>query len=255
MALGAIPGTESVEAVVTVMNSWDKWERVFGVALPAFHAHGIATEPFIDQVHHRLNNIVGPAQLGLHHMVLNQLRDAIRVARNKHYADAHLPALADLDEIRQMSDRGLRWDAVQGVADKPELSAESQRFRYVLLKKNSEVGVACTRLLDKTNRMLVTILVDECWYGASPFFGSQHLATALKELYDLDPRKTVWMVHQTASSGYTREGRDEFWLLNFAYDSTSCHYNNPKRTLYSSMSELLSALEEDGSRSRPRQGE
>jgi hypothetical protein len=213
-ALGVIPGQPSIKAIVEVMHRWHQWDRIFGIALPAFHAHGIDTEPFIDEVDRRLS-VVSPDQVGFYSIVLNQLRDAIRVHRTSEYAGAFLPAVADLDEIRSSSDQGLRWSPVAEAMDKPDLFQGEQRFRYTLMNQRSEVGILCERLSRQSDRVMVTILVDERWYGASPRLAPQYLATALTELYDLDPEKTSWVIHQTPLSGYTRKGRDEFWLHTF----------------------------------------
>lgn len=253
-ALGAVPGNESVEAIVEVMHSWRKWDRIFGIALPAFHAHGIHTEPFLDEVHRHLNAIC-PEQLQIHDMVLNSLRDTIRLNRTEALSALSLPVVADLDEVRQFSDGGVRWSLSQDGSDIPDISEGMVRFRYQLCGKNSEVGVTCERLAGQSDRVVVTILVDDQWYGASPMVGLQYLATALRESYDLEPEKTFWVIHQSASSAFTRKGQDEFWLLDLAYDPISGHYSGPQRTLYPSMEAVLSALEGGGSRAYPNRSE
>jgi hypothetical protein len=117
------------------------------------------------------------------------------------------------------------------------------------------VGVSCEPLAGQLDRVAVTILVDDQWYGASPMLGLQYLATALRELYDLQPEKTSWVIHQSASSAFTRKGQDEFWLLDLAYDPLSGHYSRPQRTPYPSMVAVLSELKGGGWRSHPHQSE
>ncbi len=243
-ALGAIPGKESVEAIVKVMQSWGNWERIFSTALPAFYAHGLETEGFVDQVDRYLTDICSDP-LVIHHLVLNSLREKIRKHHTEELAALSLPAVADLDQIIQCSDCGERWIPINGAAEAPNIQDGVARFRYVSGGRNSEVGLKSEPLTGGSGRRIVTILVDEEWYGSPPMLVRQYLATAIKELYDLEPDKTSWVIHQTPGCAHTLEGLDEFWLLDLTFVPATGHFTGHKRTLYSSMNAVVKALLEE----------
>lgn len=238
VALGMVPSSRAIKAIVEIIESWSDSEAIMHAALPAFFNHGLETEPYLDRVQSYLDRVC-PAEREIYCAVLNSLRDQIRMSKTEEIQALALPVVVDLDEIKIAREAASRWNPMEADIDKPDLSVCEQSFRFRLKETVSEVRVSCQSYDDEPWSSVVVIWVDEDWYGIHPRTVPELLATAIKGLYDLDPEDTRWVVRELPSSGHAETGVEEFWRIHFDYDHHTEHYTSATCRRYQSMTDAL----------------